>query len=73
MTQLVSSDSGAVSTGEAVRTPWSEFWRKFRRQPVALGALVFVALLVLLALLAPVIAPYDAENYFDYNQINAGP
>ncbi|MCA1493815.1 glutathione ABC transporter permease GsiD [Sinorhizobium alkalisoli] len=73
MTQLVSSDSGAVAAAEAVRTPWSEFWRKFRRQPVALAALAFVALLVLLALLAPVIAPYDAENYFDYDQINAGP
>ena len=36
-----------------MRTPWSEFWRKFRKQPVALGALAFVVLLVLLgALLA---------------------
>lgn len=58
---------------EAVRTPWSEFGRKFRKQPVAATALGFVALLVLVALLAPWIAPYDAETYFDYERINQGP
>ena len=56
-----------------VRTPWSEFWRKFRKQHVAVGALVFVLLLVALALAAPLIVPYDAENYFDYEQLNAVP
>ncbi|RYZ12541.1 MAG: glutathione ABC transporter permease GsiD, partial [Comamonadaceae bacterium] len=56
-----------------VRTPWSEFWRKFRLQHVAVGALVFVVLLVLVAALAPWIAPYDAENFFDYDRINQGP
>ena len=56
-----------------VRTPWSEFWRKFRKQHVALGALAFVVLLVLVAVLAPWIAPYDAENFFDYDRINALP
>jgi glutathione transport system permease protein len=56
-----------------VRTPWSEFWRKFRSQHVALVALVFVGLLLLMALLAPYIAPYDAENFFDYDRLNQGP
>ncbi|RCS22151.1 glutathione ABC transporter permease GsiD [Phyllobacterium salinisoli] len=73
MTQTASLDPGAVAASEAVRTPWSEFWRKFRKQPVALAALGFVALLIVLAVLAPWIVPYDAENYFDYDQINAGP
>lgn len=56
-----------------VRTPWTEFWRKFKKQQVAMGALVFVLLLVLLALFAPLIAPYDAENFFDYDKLNDGP
>ena len=56
----------------SVRTPWTEFWRKFKKQQVALGALVFVLLLVAVALLAPWITPYDAENFFDYDKINAG-
>jgi len=66
----------AVPSGpsrEAVRTPWSEFWRKFRRQKVALVAGAFVALLVVIAVLGPWIVPYDAENYFDYDQLNARP
>lgn len=56
-----------------MRTPWTEFWRKFRRQPVAIAALVFVLLLVLLAVFAPLISPYDAENYFDYDKLNQPP
>jgi len=56
-----------------VRTPWNEFWRKFRMQHIAFGAMIFVALLVLVAVLAPWIVPYDAENFFDYDRINQGP
>src|SRR5512143_167155 len=57
----------------AVRTPWREFWRRFRRQRVALLAGAFVVALVVVAILAPAIAPYDPENYFDYDQLDAGP
>lgn len=60
-------------TTSQVRTPASEFWRKFKRQPVAVAALVFVLLLGLLALTAPWLVPYDAEDYFDYDRINATP
>src|SRR5262249_15489343 len=57
----------------AVRTPWTEFWRKFRKQQIAVVAGWFVALLVLLAFAAPWLAPYDAENFFDYDSLNALP
>ncbi|WP_313652555.1 glutathione ABC transporter permease GsiD [Pantoea sp.] len=56
-----------------VRTPWREFWRRFRRQPVAMLAGTFVLLLIVLAVVAPWIAPFDAENYFDYDRLNDGP
>ncbi|KFC01023.1 permease component of an ABC superfamily dipeptide transporter [Trabulsiella guamensis ATCC 49490] len=56
-----------------VRTPWREFWRRFRRQPIALAAGVFVLLLIAVAVVAPWIAPFDAENYFDYDRLNDGP
>jgi len=58
---------------DAVRTPWSEFWRKFKRQKVALVAGAFVLLLVLVAIAGPWIVPYDAESYFDYDKLNAPP
>jgi glutathione transport system permease protein len=57
----------------AVRTPAAEFWRKFKRQHVGLVAGVFVLLLVLVAALAPWLAPFDAENFFDYDALNAPP
>ncbi len=67
---------GAREPGEvvtAVRTPWTEFRRKFVRQRAALVAGVLVVLLVLVAVLAPWIAPFDPESYFDYDHLNAGP
>jgi len=62
-----------VAQTTAVRTPWSEFWRKFKRQHVAVIAGAFVLLLVAVAILAPWIVPYDAENFFDYDSLNALP
>lgn len=62
-----------VVENTAVRTPWTEFWRKFKKQHVAVAAGVFVLLLVVIAIFAPWIVPYDAENYFDYDSLNALP
>jgi glutathione transport system permease protein len=56
-----------------VRTPWSEAWRKFRRQRLALAAAAFIAMLALVALFAPWLAPYDAENFVDYDKLGTGP
>ena len=65
--------SATASAPEAVRTPWTEFWRKFRKQHLALGAGAFVLVLVAIAIVAPHIVPYDPENFFDYDALNAGP
>ena len=70
------TEAAATAAGAAaprVRTPWREFWRKFQRQHVALAAGVFVLLLVLVAIGAPWLAPFDAEDFFDYDALNAPP
>ena len=72
-TSIASPASTTLLPSQGIRTPWSEFWRKFKDQRVALAAGVFVLLLVVLALAAPFIVPYDAENYFDYDALNAAP
>ena len=68
----VAATAVAASAG-AIRTPWREFWRKFKKQHVAVAALAFVLLLVAVAALAPYLAPFDAESYFDYDRLNEGP
>ncbi|QLH64349.1 glutathione ABC transporter permease GsiD [Serratia symbiotica] len=57
----------------ALRTPWQEFWRRFQQQRVAIVAGLVVVVLLLAALLAPYLAPFDAENYVDYDRLNDGP
>jgi glutathione transport system permease protein len=59
-------------TSERIRTPWSEFWRKFRRQKVALAAACFLVLLVVVAIAAPWIAPFDPAQP-DYEHVLEGP
>ncbi|ABC34148.1 glutathione ABC transporter permease GsiD [Burkholderia thailandensis] len=74
MNATVSTTSApSAAAPAAIRTPWSEFWRKFRKQRVALAAGAFVLLLVVVAIVGPHLAPYDPENYFDYDALNAGP
>ena len=73
MTQAASQAVAPQAATEPVRTPWTDFWRKLRKQHLAMGAGVFVIALVLIAILAPHIVPFDAENYFDYDALNAGP
>ncbi|HCL5250461.1 TPA: glutathione ABC transporter permease GsiD [Salmonella enterica] len=58
---------------EQIRTPWREFWRRFRHQHVAFVAGGFVLALILVAIFARWLTPYDAENYFDYDSLNNGP
>jgi glutathione transport system permease protein len=63
--------SGAIA--DRVRTPRTEFWRKFRQQHVALVAGIFALLLVILAMVAPYVVPFDPENFFDYDTLNSPP
>jgi len=56
-----------------VRTPWDLFRDKFRKQTVGVVAGFFVVGLVALAVVGPAIVPFDAENFFDYDALNARP
>ena len=53
--------------------PLREFWQRFRQQPVSVIAGIFVIALFLVAIFAPWLTPFDAENYFDYDRIDQGP
>ena len=64
--------SVAVAAAPAIRSPLSEFWRRFRRRRVAIAAGIVLLLIVLTALLAPWVAPYDPSAP-DYQNVLAGP
>jgi glutathione transport system permease protein len=55
-----------------IDSPLSEFWRRFRRKRVALAAGLVIVLIVLAAIAAPLIAPYDPATP-DYDNVLAGP
>jgi glutathione transport system permease protein len=63
----------SVVKPDDIRTPWDLFWHKFRKQQVAVLAGGFVLGLVALAVVAPYVVPFDPENFFDYDALNAGP
>lgn len=50
-----------------------EFWRKFRKQTLAVWAGLFVLALIIVAIFAPWLVPFDAESYFDYDALNSPP
>jgi glutathione transport system permease protein len=53
-------------------TPFTEFWRKFKKQKMALIAGVFVMILIILSIIGPLIAPYGAAE-FDYEHVLEDP
>jgi ABC-type dipeptide/oligopeptide/nickel transport system permease subunit len=44
-----------TSTAIAARSPWRLFWRRFQEDRLALAGLIFIALLILMAIAAPLI------------------
>jgi ABC-type dipeptide/oligopeptide/nickel transport system permease subunit len=57
--------AGALSldgAGHKERSPRAQIWRRFRRYKPALFGLAFIALLVIMAIGAPLIAPYSPEE-----------
>lgn len=73
MTAQNAAPATPLATQHDVRTPATEFWRKFKKQKLALGAGIFVLLLVVVAIFAPWIVPFDAENFFDHDALNSPP
>ncbi|MDR2787976.1 MAG: glutathione ABC transporter permease GsiD [Candidatus Accumulibacter sp.] len=69
----MNTTASVAAAPNEVRTPWTEFWRKFKKQRLAMLAGCFVIALVVVAILAPWLVPFDPENYFDYDSLNALP
>ncbi|MEP7188988.1 MAG: ABC transporter permease, partial [Roseiflexaceae bacterium] len=54
-----------LTAGTAYRSPTAQAWRQFWRDPGAIVGVAIVALLVLMAIFAPALAPYAPDQVFD--------
>ncbi len=64
-----------VAVGDShddIRSPWLDFFQNFIRHPLAIVSSIFILLLVLVAIFAPWIAPYDPQVP-DWSALGAGP
>jgi ABC-type dipeptide/oligopeptide/nickel transport system permease subunit len=58
-------------TAIAARSPWQLFWRRFREDRVAMAALIFLAVLVLVAIFAPLVVKIFGAPDPEYRDQNA--
>jgi peptide/nickel transport system permease protein len=58
----------------AARSPWQLFWRRFREDKLAMASLVFLAVLIIIAIAAPLVIKIvgaPGPNVEDQNALNA--
>ena len=56
------ADNTQLISETARRSEWSQAWRRFRANRIAVGGLVVILILVILAIFAPLFSPYDPIN-----------
>lgn len=52
---------------------WSDAWRRLRKNRLALAGLIIIGLLTVIAILAPLLAPYGYRDVVHSGHTNAGP
>ena len=62
----------AAIADAAIRSPLAEFWRRFRRKWLAVGAGLVLVAMIAAAIAAPLIAPFDPATP-DYDAVLQGP
>ncbi|MDD2282959.1 MAG: ABC transporter permease [Eubacteriales bacterium] len=53
-------------------TYWQDAWRRLKKNPLAMASLIFIALLLLVAIVGPFFSPYSYSDQ-DFTQINLKP
>lgn len=51
---------------------WKDAWRRLKKNKVAMASLLFIVLLTVLAIIAPMVSPYSHSDV-DFAAMNAGP
>ena len=56
------ADNTQLISETARRSEWSQAWRRFRANRIAVGGMIAIILLTMLAIFAPLFSPYDPIN-----------
>ncbi len=55
----------AAQPSSTSRSEWMQSWRRFRSNRIAVVGLIFILLLIIVAIAAPLLAPYDPLHSFE--------
>lgn len=64
---------GTLAAPQKSRSLWTDAWRRLRKNKLAVAGLIVIALLTLIAIFAPLIAPYSYREVVYSGKTNAGP
>lgn len=68
----INKDEVQPDEGRPIITYWQDAWRRLKKNPLAMASLVFIALLVIFAIIGPYFSPYSYSDQ-DFTQINLTP
>lgn len=64
---------GTLAEQQQTRSLWGDAWRRLRKNRLAVAGLIVIALLTLIAIFAPLIAPHTYREVVYSGKTNAGP
>ena len=67
------TEIGVLAEQQQTRSLWSDAWRRLRKNRLAVAGLAVIILLTLIAIFAPLIAPYSYREVVYSGKTNAGP
>lgn len=68
----IPTEVSSIPVKKVIAPNFIAFWKKFKKQKLALSAAIFLFFLVIVAILSPVVAPYGVEEP-DYSHVLQGP
>ena len=74
--ELFEPSSASQRDNELISRPsvtyWQDVWRRFRRDPLAVGGLFLILVLAIMAIVIPMVSPYTYSG-MDLSSMNQGP
>ena len=70
--EAIKAKDSKVINEDKIEGPWEMVWKRFKKNKIAMVGLVIFVVLVLSAVFAPMLTPYELEE-MDYTRVNEAP